>query len=122
MDHPIQLSWSLAAEPVYPYRGPISTSGIENLRDGVFRRQRGAIRIQISNDGWSWPTGAPTSTVHSLAQKGLRGKALEIALADQTSRHLQLAALIEQEPDPANRISLHAHERDYNGVLLPQIY
>jgi choline dehydrogenase-like flavoprotein len=121
MDHPIQLSWALAAEPVYPYRGPISTSGIENLRDGVFRRQRGAIRIQISNDGWSWPAGAPLSTVQALAQQGLRGKALETALADETSRHLQLASLIEQEPDPANRITLHSHERDFNGVLLPQI-
>ena len=38
MDHPVQLSWALAGEPVWPYRGPVSTSGIENLRDGAFRR------------------------------------------------------------------------------------
>ena len=37
MDHPTQLSWALADAAVYPYRGPLSTSGIENLRDGDFR-------------------------------------------------------------------------------------
>ena len=57
MDHPIQLSWALAGEPVWPYRGPISTSGIENLRDGDGRRQRGALCTHFSNDGWNWPTG-----------------------------------------------------------------
>ena len=40
MDHPTQLSWALAAEPVWPYRGPLSTSSIENFRDGSFRKDR----------------------------------------------------------------------------------
>ncbi|MBN9023861.1 MAG: GMC family oxidoreductase, partial [Rhizobiales bacterium] len=62
MDHPTQLSWALANDALYPYRGPLSTSGIENLRDGAFRKDRGAFRIEIGNDGWSWPTGAPIST------------------------------------------------------------
>ena len=62
MDHPTQFSWALAPEPVWPYRGPLSTSGIENLRDGAFRKERPAFRIEIGNDGWSWPTGAPITT------------------------------------------------------------
>jgi choline dehydrogenase-like flavoprotein len=37
MDHPAQLSWALAPTPMWPYRAPLSTSGIENLRDGLFR-------------------------------------------------------------------------------------
>ena len=80
MDHPTQLSWALAGSPVWPYRGPLSTSGIENLRDGEFRRQRGAFRIEIGNDGWSWPTGAPITTAADLAMPGLRGAALDEAL------------------------------------------
>jgi len=44
MDHPIQLSWALTREPVFPYRGPLSTSGIETLRDGSFRSRRAADR------------------------------------------------------------------------------
>ena len=77
MDHPTQLSWALADQALWPYRGPLSTSGIENLRDGDFRRQRAAYRIEIGNDGWSWPTGAPITTAQDLARQGLRGKALE---------------------------------------------
>ena len=33
MDHPTQLSWALANDALFPYRGPLATSGIENLRD-----------------------------------------------------------------------------------------
>jgi choline dehydrogenase-like flavoprotein len=53
MDHPAQLSWALSPRPVWPYRGPLSTSGIENLRDGVFRKDRAAFRVEIGNDGWA---------------------------------------------------------------------
>jgi glucose dehydrogenase len=74
MDHPIQLSWALAPTPVWPYRGPLSTSGIENLRDGPFRKDRPAFRIEIGNDGWSWPKAAPTTSAAELARRGLRAK------------------------------------------------
>ncbi|QJP17255.1 GMC family oxidoreductase [Starkeya sp. ORNL1] len=121
MDHPTQLSWALAPAPLYPYRGPLSTSGIENVRDGNFRRERGAFRIEIGNDGWSWPTGAPISTASELAKQGLRGKALDAALRDQASRHIRLASLVEQLPEPDNRVTLDADERDMYGVPLPHI-
>ena len=121
MDHPAQLSWALSKEPVYPYRGPISTSGIENLRDGAFRANRGAFRIEIGNDGWLWPESAPISTADALAKQGLTGKALDAALTDQLSRHIRLASLVEELPDPANRITLDATARDMYGVPAPQI-
>jgi choline dehydrogenase-like flavoprotein len=120
MDHPTQLSWALADKPVYPYRGPLSTSGIENLRDGDFRKERGAFRIEIGNDGWSWPTGAPISTAADLAKQGLRGAALDKAIADQASRHIRLASLVEQPPDPENRVTLGS-ARDVYGVPAPRI-
>lgn len=121
MDHPVQLSWALTNDPVYPYRGPLSTAGIENLRDGEFRKDRSAVRIEIGNDGWSWPAGAPVSTASDLARQGLRGPALAAALANTTARHIRLASLTEQEPDPENRISLDPDERDVYGVPLPHI-
>ena len=120
MDHPTQLSWALAGSPVYPYRGPLSTSGIENLRDGDFRNQHGAFRVEIGNDGWSWPTGAPISTAAELAMQGLRGRALDKALADQASRHIRLASLVEQPPDPENRVTLGS-ARDIYGVPVPRL-
>src|SRR5262245_6237896 len=47
MDHPYYVVWALMPpdRPVFPYRGPLSTSGIEDLRDGKFRRERGAFRV-----------------------------------------------------------------------------
>ena len=102
MDHPVQLSWAVAGEPVWPYRGPISTSGIENLRDGDVRRERSGLRIQISNDGWSWPTGG--------------------ADAAHAARHVQLAALTEQLPDPENRVTLDDRQTDLYGVPLPRVH
>ena len=121
MDHPTQLSWALAKDPVFPYRGPLSTSGIENLRDGDFRAARGAFRIEIGNDGWSWPTGAPISTASELANQGLRGARLDEALRQQTSRHVRLASLVEQLPDPGNRVTLDPTKRDAYGVPLPRL-
>ena len=121
MDHPTQLSWALADDPVWPYRGPLSTSGIENLRDGAFRRQRPAFRIEIGNDGWSWPTGAPVSTASDLANLGMTGKALDAELVRVTSRHIRLASLTEQLPDPENRVTLDPETKDFYGVPVPRI-
>lgn len=121
MDHPVQLSWALANDPVWPYRAPFSTSGIENLRDGPFRRQRPAFRIEIGNDGWSWPTGAPVSTAADLANLGMTGKALDAELVRLTARHVRLASLTEQLPDPENRVTLDPDEKDFYGVPVPRI-
>lgn len=122
MDHPTRLSWAEAAEPVWPYRGPLSTSGIENLRDGDFRSERGAFRIEIGNDGHSWPTGAPVTTAQKLAQDGLRGEELEAKLKDITSRQIRLASLVEQSPDAENRVTLDPEKTDAHGVPLPRIH
>jgi len=121
MDHPTQLSWASSNDPVWPYRGPLSTSGIENLGDGPFRSDRGAFRIEIGNDGHSWPTGAPVTSAAELVKQGLRGEKLNAALRDATSRHIRLASLVEQLPDPENRVTLHENERDRYGVPLPKI-
>ncbi|MEP2681840.1 MAG: GMC family oxidoreductase [Sulfitobacter sp.] len=122
MDHPTKLSWARAPEPVWPYRGPLSTSGIENLRDGEFRKDRAAFRIEIGNDGHSWPTGAPVSTAARLAQDGLRGDELDAAIKNETSRHIRLASLVEQSPNAENRVTLDPDKKDANGMPLPRIH
>ncbi|MBX8814406.1 GMC family oxidoreductase [Pseudochrobactrum algeriensis] len=121
MDHPSKLSWAEAKDPVWPYRGPLSTSGIENLRDGEFRKDRAAFRIEIGNDGHNWPTGAPLSTAVELAKQGLRGAELDAAIRQVTSRHIRLASLVEQSPEASNRVTLDPEKRDANGMPLPRI-
>jgi choline dehydrogenase-like flavoprotein len=121
MDHPTQLSWALSREPVYPYRGPLSTSGIEHLRAGDFRRARAAFRIEIGNDGWLWPGGNPIDLAPTLVDQGLRGKALIAALNDQSARHFRLASSIEQLADPDNRVTLAVDRPDALGIPRPRI-
>ncbi|MFZ1070352.1 MAG: GMC family oxidoreductase, partial [Methyloceanibacter sp.] len=121
MDHPTQLSWALSREPVWPYRGPLSTSSIEKFRHGAFRKDRPAMRIEIGNDGWSWPKGAPVTTAAELARQGLRGSELNAALRRQAARHVRLASQVEQLPDPDNRVTLDPNEQDMYGVPLPRL-
>lgn len=121
MDHPVQLSWALAAEPLWPFRGPQSTSGIETFRGGAFRKERPAFRIEIGNDGWAWPEGAPLSTARRLAGAGLTGRALQRALFERTSRQLRIDSLIEQLPDPENRVTLDPALQDRYGVPRPRL-
>jgi choline dehydrogenase-like flavoprotein len=121
MDHPIQLSYALAGSPVWPYRGPLSTSGVENTRSGDWRATRPSFRIEIGNDGWSWPTGAPIADAQDLAGRGLRGVALQRAIVERTSREIRFGTLTEQLPDPANRIVPDEARRDALGLPRPRI-
>jgi len=51
MDHPYLNLSGLAPEPVYPFRGPDTTSGVESLRDGRFREKHAAFRGGIVKFG-----------------------------------------------------------------------
>jgi choline dehydrogenase-like flavoprotein len=122
MDHPTQLSWALANAPLYPYRGPLATSGIEQLRDGDFRRRRAAFRIEIGNDGWSWPGGAPVDLAGTLIKQGHHGADLAAAIKAQIPLQFRLASLLEQLPDPDNRVSLAPNQVDALGLPRPRVH
>jgi choline dehydrogenase-like flavoprotein len=122
MDHPVQLSWAMAKEPVYPYRSPLENAGIENFRDGDFRRTRSAFRMAIGEDGWSFPGTSPTTLATELIGQGVRGKALIVELNEQVSRHFRFANLIEQMPDPENRIVPAFDQVDGIGIPRPRIH
>ena len=120
MDHPTQLSWALAPMPVYPYRGPLSTSGIEMLRDGAFRSTRAAFRIEIGNDGWSWPQGDPTVQAAAEGAKHAVGARAMAELGHRLERHVRLASLTEPLPDDRNRVTL-ADKKDALGLPRPAL-
>jgi glucose dehydrogenase len=121
MDHPTRLSWALAAEPVWPFRGPLSTAGIESPRSGDWRADHGSLRVQVANRGWEWAMGTPQHTVRTLADEGLRGTDLARALADHSARELQLVTMVEQLPFPENRIFPDEERRDAIGIPRPRI-
>ncbi|HWO09093.1 MAG TPA: GMC family oxidoreductase [Polyangiaceae bacterium] len=122
MDHPALYAWGLAPEPVGPFRGPLSTSGIEELRCGAFRTKHAAFRFDIGNDGWRATTGAPDTTVANAVMKQRRfGKDLRKQLAAQLSRQVRFSLAIEQLPDPSNRVSVDRRFLDPLGNPRPAI-
>ena len=117
--------------PIYPYRGPLSTSGIEDLRDGKFRRERGAFRVDIGNEGWNFVVGGfggdPNITtrdfVNGMNASGLNSKEisgldrdnaalfgpqLAQTLNNLISRQIRMGFLVEQAPDTSNSVTLSA--------------
>jgi choline dehydrogenase-like flavoprotein len=122
MDHPALYAWGLAPEPVWPFRGPLSTSGIEDLRSGSFRARHAAFRYDVGNDGWKATTGAPDSTVDVAVTKQSRfGKVLRDELKSTLCRQVRLSLAVEQLPDAANRVTLDRQFLDPLGIPRPAI-
>ncbi|MDK1311912.1 GMC family oxidoreductase [Pseudoalteromonas ardens] len=123
MDHPTMLTWGLMPCKIGAFRGPGSTSGIPSLRGGAFRAEQAAFRIEIGNWGWSWPEGAPIATVPDLIDKqGLFGPALRHKIAEEYPRMFRFGFLVEQLPDPDNRITIDDQYRDQLGNYRPVIH
>jgi len=121
MDHLQKVVLGTSREPLFPYRGPPSTSGIEVFRDGPFRDHRGAFRVSLGNDGWA-RLGSPQNDVERLVNtNGLFGKDLRGQLFDQISRQLRLSCSVEVLPNPANRVTL-SNLNDTFGIPRPQIH
>jgi choline dehydrogenase-like flavoprotein len=125
MDHPYYVAWGqlpMTAQPLWPYRGPLITSGIEDLRDGSFRGERGAFRMDIGNEAWNFvmagivgsdPHTTTIDFVNGVSRTGLNGgraglfgPALTKALNDNISRQFRIGFLVEQTPDAENRVTL----------------
>ncbi len=121
-DHPVLLVWGLMPEPIGPHRGPLVTSGIEDLRGGSFRKDHAAFRIELGNDGWLWPAGGPqTTAVDAVNRRNLAGRALREALHERIGRQFRLGALIDQLPDPDNRVTIDPRYIDQIGLPRPVI-
>ena len=110
----------LTRDPVYTYRGPVSTGGLIELRDGPFRNEHCAIGISPSNEGWDRAIG-PLKVAAQLVKKGLRGEALKQAVRDTVSRQLLIGTSGEMLPDDYNRVGL-ARETDALGLPRPKIW
>jgi choline dehydrogenase-like flavoprotein len=138
MDHPYLVAWGMSPKPIYPYRGPLITSGIGELCDGPFRRERAAFRVDIGNEGWNFVVGGdPNVTtldfVNGLNRGGLNprpdsplgnealfGPQLVQKLKEKFTHQFRCGFLIEQTPDLDNRVTL-SDFKDGLGLPRPQI-
>jgi glucose dehydrogenase len=142
MDHPYYVVWGMSPEQLYPYRGPLITSGIGDLCDGPFRRERAAFRADIGNEGWNFVVGGdPNVTTLDfvnglnksrlnaprerrdgpLGDEALFGKQLVDRLNEKFTRQFRCGFLIEQTPDLDNRVTLSSDYKDGLGLPRPQI-
>jgi glucose dehydrogenase len=148
MDHPYYVAWALLppnAKPVFPYRGPLITSGIGDLCDGPFRTKRAAFRMDIGNEGWNYviaggangadPHVTTVDFVNGMNSSGLNkqdfsqirdnsalfGPDLAHKMNDLITRQLRIGFLVEQTPDPTNRVTLSAKFTDALGLPRPEI-
>jgi choline dehydrogenase-like flavoprotein len=110
----------LTRDPVFPYRGPVSTGGIKELRDGPFRGERAAIGMSPSNEGWERAAG-PMAVAVQYIRQGLRGDALKAAIRHDVARQLIIGSSAEMLPDPANRVTLATDRPDGIGIPRPKI-
>ena len=121
-DHPTMLVWGMMPERIGPHRGPLATSGIEDFRGGAFRGDHAAFRIELGNDGWLWPLGGPEFTVHdAVIRRNLTGRALRDTMFEEVGRQFRMGALIEQLPDPDNRVTIDPRFVDQLGLPRPVV-
>lgn len=121
MDHDVKITYAHLPEPHYLFRGPLSTSGCESLRNGAFRKERSSFRIELQNTGTSWATNSPFSNVTSLVSQGYTGRRLREQLAWDVNTQIELNGLLEPEPDFANCIRPSATQFDPLGIPRPEI-
>ena len=141
MDHPIKQSYALATQPLYPYRGPQTTSDIAAFRDGPFRKQFAGFKTSIKNDGWSSvsakitaPRGAAIpafdpskpqangTILDFVENQGLFGKDLRTTLREHATCQITLNSACEQLPWADNRVTLATSvPPDAFGIPRPQI-
>jgi choline dehydrogenase-like flavoprotein len=140
MDHPIKQSYAIARKPLFPFRGPQTTSDIAAFRDGRFRRDFAGFKTSIKNDGWSSvsatitaPRGAAVpapvpgkpkangTILDFVENQGLFGAKLRDTIHDHATCQITLNSACEQLPWPDNRVTLAKNNNDAFGIPRPQI-
>jgi choline dehydrogenase-like flavoprotein len=121
MDHLQGAGVALLPEPVFPFRGPPTTSGIDAFRDGEFRRTRSAFRMSLGNDGWG-RVESPYATLLNLVNKqGLFGAELKERLAERITRQFRISYSTEMLPKEENQVTL-SDQVDGLGIRKPKLH
>ncbi|CAN5894014.1 GMC family oxidoreductase [soil metagenome] len=121
MDHPFSYTWALAPQSMGSFRGPLQTSGIESLRDGAFRKDFAAFRVDLGNAGWDIVTYPPNGDVTGALAGNVFGKKLRRRLGSTLPRQVRIGFDVEQLADPNNRVTISREYTDAIGCFRPII-
>ncbi len=115
MDHPSNGLTFDAEEELWPGRGPMSPASINGLRDGAFRSESAAFRIDISN------SSRVESITRNLIAKGVYGPELERQIRFYAAHEVSLKNVLEILPNPDNKVVL-SDKKDALGIPRPQVH
>ena len=115
MDHPTGEVVGLASDPVYGFRGPPVTSGIDEWRDGAWRKDHAAWKMSLGNDGHG-RFRTPEATVQRWMDQGLFGSALRKQIEDLAPRMVRISWAAEQLPSADNYLELVPQTLDELGM------
>lgn len=102
-------------------RGPKSTSGIESLRDGPFRKERAGFRLEIQAVSAGWGLNTPFSNLRAALNGNSIGDELYERIAWDVNRTMQIGALVEAVPLASNTIRPSKTAFDKLGIPKPEI-
>ena len=115
MDHPSSSVVFEAPEELWAGRGPVSPSSIQGMRDGSFRSEHSAFRLDLSN------SSRVAGVTKDLILKGFTGQKLQDEIRRRSAHEISIKNVLEQLPDPNNRVTL-ADEKDALGIPKPKLH
>ncbi|MBM6551844.1 GMC family oxidoreductase [Marinomonas ostreistagni] len=114
-DHPRAKVSFEVDEPIWPGRGPMSEYSIQSERDGEWRSESAAFRIDFSN------TNPVRGITDKLIKQGVYGEELEQQIRHKSAHSMGMKNIVEQLPDPNNRVML-GDRLDTLGIPNPKFY
>ncbi|MFI4926220.1 MAG: GMC family oxidoreductase [Burkholderiales bacterium] len=115
MDHPSTSLTFDADEALWLGRGPQSPSSIGLMRDGAFRAQHAAYRLDFTN------ISRVDSASKALIAAGVYGAEFAKRLRYSAAHELNVKNVLEVLPDPQRRITLSG-QKDAMGLPKPQTH
>src|SRR4051812_16435150 len=115
MDHPSSSLTFDAEDELWLGRGPQSPASINTLRDGPFRSDYAAFRLDFTN------ISQVRAATEDLIAAGVYGPEFEKQLRYRAAHQCNVKNVPEVLPNPENRVALNS-EKDELGLPKPQVH
>ena len=115
-DHPEVRSSAVAPTAYKGSRGPLQLSGIDSVREGPFRGEQAALRFEVNHS-----VGNPMTVAAYLIGQGIAGAELPRRIADIAPFEVRVSSMLEQLPDPDNRVLPDPTQVDAFGIPQPRL-
>jgi glucose dehydrogenase len=114
-DHPSSSLTFDAEDELWLGRGPQSPASINTFRDGAFRSEHAAFRLDFTN------ISQVRAATEDLIREGVYGAEFERQLRYRAAHQCNVKNVPEVLPNPENRVVLSS-EKDALGIPKPEVY